>query len=132
MYKNEIVEALGKDKVVEKIAAHYNTPYREDLCQYIYLYMLETMDEERLNDLYQTGRIKQFIAGMIYKQIFSTKSNHYKENVRKIESINKENKDGKPYEETLVYDDTDYNSVTKEVDDFLNTLNDMEKQMVRL
>ena len=133
MSKYDIVEALGKDKVVEKIAKHFNTPNRDDLCQYIYLYMLETMDEEKLIQLYLDGHIKQFISGMIYKQIFSKHTYHYRENVRKLgDSISKETRDGEMYEETLIFEDKPYEDREKEIDDFLETLNDKEKEMLWL
>ena len=128
--KYEIVDILGRNKEVEKIARHFNTPNRDDLSQYIYLYMLETMDEEKLNNLYQNNNIRQFISGMIYKQIFSTHTHHYRENVKKFASINKESRDGNSYEETIPYDDSIPHELEDEVDEYLDTLSDRDRQIL--
>lgn len=45
--KYDVVEALAKDRVVEKIAKRFRTEYKEDLIQYIYLYLLTQVDEDR-------------------------------------------------------------------------------------
>ena len=83
MSKNEIVNKLAKERVVEKIARHYNTPYRSDLCQYVYYWLLTKADEDMLNELYCNGQINQYISGIICRQIFSSSSHHFKENVKK-------------------------------------------------
>ena len=133
MSKYDIVEAIARNKTVEKIARHYNTPYRDDLCQYIYYWLLTKTDEDMLNELYCNGQIKQFIAGIIYRQIFSDHSHHYRQNAKRIgEPIVKTNKNGDTYEETLVYDDTPPHEIEDEVDDYLNSLPEMEKEIMWL
>ena len=133
MSKYDIVEAIARKKTVEKIAKHYNTPYRDDLCQYIYYWLLTKADEDMLNELYCNGQIKQFIAGIIYRQIFSDHSHHYLQNVKRIgEPIVKTNRNGDTYEETLVYDDTPPHQLQDEVDDYLNSLPEMEKEIIWL
>lgn len=131
MSKYEIVEVLGRNKTVEKIARHYKTPYREDLCQYIYYWLLTKTDENMLNELYKNGQINQYISGIIYRQIFSDHSHHYCQNVKRIgEPIIKQNKDGETYEETLVYDDTQLHQLEDEVDNYLNSLSEMDKEIM--
>ena len=133
MNKYEIVNELTKNKTVEKIARHYKTPYREDLCQYIYYWLLTKTDENMLNELYSNGQIKQYISGIVYRQIFSDHSHHYCQNVKRIgEPIIKQNKDGDTYEETLIYDDTQPHQLQDEVVKFLNTLPEVEKEIAWL
>ena len=133
MNKYEIVNELAKNKTVEKIARHYKTPYREDLCQYIYYWLLTKTDENMLNELYSNGQIKQYISGIVYRQIFSGHSHHYCQNVKRIgEPIIKQNKDGDTYEETLIYDDTQPHQLQDEVVEFLNTLPEVEKEIAWL
>ena len=133
MNKYEIVNELAKNKTVEKIARHYKTPYREDLCQYIYYWLLTKTDKNMLNELYSNGQIKQYISGIVYRQIFSDHSHHYCQNVKRIgEPIIKQNKDGDTYEETLIYDDTQPHQLQDEVVEFLNTLPEVEKEIAWL
>ena len=133
MNAKEIVNELAKNKIVEKIARHYKTPYREDLCQYIYYWLLTKTDENMLNELYSNGQIKQYISGIVYRQIFSDHSHHYCQNVKRIgEPIIKQNKDGDTYEETLIYDDTQPHQLQDEVVEFLNTLPEVEKEIAWL
>ena len=131
MSKHDIVEVLGRNKTVEKIVRHYKTPYREDLCQYIYYWLLTKTDENMLNELYSNGQINQYISGIVYRQIFSGHSHHYCQNVKRIgEPIIKQNKDGDTYEETLTYDDTQPHQLEDEVDDYLNSLPEMDKEIL--
>lgn len=131
--KYDIVKELGEKRIVEKIAKHYNTPYREDLCQYVYYWLLTKADEDMLNELYSENKIKQYIAGIICRQIFSNTSQHYKQNVKKQTiPIEKENRNGDKYEETLVYDDTPPHQLEDEVDAYIDTLPEMEKEIIWL
>ena len=133
MNKYEIVEILAKNKTVEKIARHYKTPYREDLCQYIYYWLLTKTDENMLNELYCNGRINQYITGIVYRQIFSDHSHHYCQNVKRIgEPIIKQNKDGETYEEILIHDDNQPHELEDEVDNYLNSLTEIEKEILLL
>lgn len=133
MNAKQIVCELAKNKIVEKIARHYKTPHRDDLCQYIYYWLLTKTDENMLNELYSNGQIKQYISGIVYRQIFSDHSHHYCQNVKRIgEPIIKQNKDGDTYEETLIYDDTQPHQLQDEVDEFLNALPEVEKEIAWL
>lgn len=131
MNAKEIVNELAKNKTVEKIARHYKTPHRDDLCQYIYYWLLTKTDENMLNELYSNGHINQYITGIVYRQIFSDHSHHYCQNVKKIgEPIEKTNANGDAYEETLVYDDAQPHQSQDEVDNYLNSLTEMEKEIL--
>lgn len=131
MSKYDIVEVLARNKTVEKIARHYKTLYRDDLCQYIYYWLLTKTDENMLNELYSNGQINQYVSGIIYRQIFSGHSHHYCQNVKRIgEPIIKQNKDGDAYEQTLIYDDTQPHQLQDEVDNYLNSLPEMEKEIM--
>lgn len=131
MNKYEIINELAKNKTVEKIVRHYKTPYREDLCQYIYYWLLTKTDENMLNELYSNGRINQYICGIVYRQIFSDHSHHYCQNVKRIgEPIVRVNKDGETYEEILIHDDTPPHELENEVDNYLNSLTEIEKEIM--
>ena len=132
MSKYEIVNELAKNKTVEKMLTHFSTINKADLSQNIYLSLL-CKDENMLNELYSKGQIKQYITGIIYRQIFSDHSHHYCQNVKRIgEPIIKQNKDGETYEERLVYDDTKPHQLQDEVDDYLNSLTEMDKEILLL
>lgn len=131
MNKYEIVEVLARNKTVEKIVRHYKTPYRDDLCQYIYYWLLTKTDENMLNELYSNGQIKQYISGIVYRQIFSDHSHHYCQNIKRIgEPIIKQNKDGDTYEEILIHDDSQPHQLEDEVDEYLNSLPEMDKEIL--
>lgn len=131
MNKYEIIDELAQNKTVEKIVKHYKTPHRDDLCQYIYYWLLTKADENMLNELYNNGQINQYISGIVYKQIFSGHSHHYCQNVKRIgEPIVRVNKDGETYEETLVYDDSQPHQLEDEVDKYLNSLTEMDKEIM--
>lgn len=130
MTKYEIINELAKNKTVEKMLTHFSTINKADLSQNIYLSLL-CKDENMLNELYNNGQINQYISGIVYRQIFSDHSHHYCQNVKRIgEPIIKQNKDGDTYEETLIYDDTSPHQLQDEVDDYLNSLTEMEKEVL--
>ena len=131
MNKYEIVNELAKNKTVEKIVRRYKTPYRDDLSQYAYMWLIEKGDENLLNELYSQKKINQYISGLIYRQIHSKFSYHAQQNVKRIgEPIIKQNKDGEIYEETLIYDDTQPHQLQDEVDDYLNSLSELDKELL--
>ena len=133
MNAKEIINELAQNKTVEKIVRHYKTPYRDDLCQYAYMWLIEKGDENLLNELYSQKKINQYISGLVYRQIHSKFSYHTQQNVKRIgEPIIKQNKDGDTYEETLIYDDTQPHQLQDEVDEFLNTLTPIEKEIAWL
>lgn len=131
MNKYELINELAKNKTVEKIVRHYKTSYRDDLSQYAYMWLIEKGDENLLNELYSQKKINQYISGLIYRQIHSKFSYHAQQNVKRIgEPIVRVNKDGDIYEETLIYDDTPPHELENEVDNYLNSLTEMEKEIM--
>ena len=133
MSKYEIINELAKNKTVEKIVKHYKTPYRDDLSQYAYMWLIENGDENLLNELYSQKKINQYISGLVYRQIHSKFSYHAQQNVKRIgEPIEKTNANGDAYEEIIIYDDTQPHQLENEVDSYLNSLTEMDKEILLL
>ena len=133
MTKNEIVDYLARNKEVEKIANKFKTRYRDDLCQYIYLWLLTNADEAALFDAYINGTLNNYISGIVYRQVISRHSFHYRYNVKDLgESISSENGDGKTYEETLTYDNTVTHELEDKVDKVLDSLPEMDREIIWL
>lgn len=80
MTKAEIIEALARERRVEAMVmnvAHFHlTQDLKDLCQMVYMVLLE-YDEERLQDLWEKGQINFFLARIILNQYKSTSSPFY-------------------------------------------------------
>ena len=82
MTNNDIVDSLARECLVERIinrivGGKFVENY-QDLSQYIYIKLLE-MNNERLSLMYEQGKIRYYISGMVTRQIFSRNSNFYKE-----------------------------------------------------
>jgi hypothetical protein len=77
MTRNEIVETLAKSRrveaMVESICHHALTPDLQDLCQMVYLIILE-YDENKIQDLWENNEINFFLARIILNQYRSTRS----------------------------------------------------------
>lgn len=75
--RNEIVEYLAKERrveaMVENICHHALTADLRDLCQMVYLILLE-YDEDKIRDLWENGEINFFIARIIINQYRSSNS----------------------------------------------------------
>ena len=75
--KETIIESLAKDRrveaLVENIAHHSLTADLKDLCQMVYLILLE-YDESKLQDLWENDQINFFIARIILNQYRSSNS----------------------------------------------------------
>lgn len=75
--KETIIETLAKDRrveaLVENIAHHSLTADLKDLCQMVYLILLE-YDESKLQDLWENEHINFFIARIILNQYRSSNS----------------------------------------------------------
>lgn len=75
--KRTIIETLAKEKrveaLVENIAHHSLTADLNDLCQMVYLVLLE-YDEEKLRGLWDNGQINFFLARVIINQYRSSNS----------------------------------------------------------
>ncbi len=77
MKKEKIIETLAKEKrveaLVENIARQALTPELKDLCQMVYLILLE-YDEAKLRDLWENGQINFFLVRIIINQYRSSNS----------------------------------------------------------
>lgn len=75
--KETIIETLAKDRrveaLVENIAHHSLTDDLKDLCQMVYVILLE-YDESKLQDLWENEQINFFIARIILNQYRSSNS----------------------------------------------------------
>ena len=75
--KETIIDTLAKDRrveaLVENIAHHSLTADLKDLCQMVYLILLE-YDESKLQDLWENEQINFFIARIILNQYRSSNS----------------------------------------------------------
>lgn len=130
MNAKEIVNELAKNKIVEKLLSHFNTINKADLAQNIYLSLL-AKDDAFLTDLYTSGRMNYYIVGAIRNEVMSNTSIHSKEN-RKAGLIKGEVED--IYDSSKKYDmaNEDYESISDEVVEFLNTLPEPEKEIAWL
>lgn len=72
-----IIETLAKERrveaLVENIAHHSLTADLKDLCQMVYLVLLE-YDEDKLQDLWENNQINFFLARIIINQYRSSNS----------------------------------------------------------
>ena len=75
--KETIIETLANDRrveaLVENIAHHSLTADLKDLCQMVYVILLE-YDESKLQDLWENDQINFFIARIILNQYRSSNS----------------------------------------------------------
>lgn len=89
MTKNEIIEVMGKSRMVETILADmaYSQPEYDlqDLSQMIYVALLD-QPEERIQDLWNNNEMQYFIIGIIKRQLFSQTSPYYL-TIRKFRDI---------------------------------------------
>ena len=78
--KAEIIETLAKDKrveaMVENIAHHELTADLKDLCQMVYMVLLE-YEESKLQDLWENNEMDFFIARVIINQYRSYNSPYH-------------------------------------------------------
>ena len=75
--KETIIETLAKDRrveaLVENIAHHSLTADLKDLCQMVYMILLE-YDEVKLQDLWENDQMNFFLARIILNQYRSSNS----------------------------------------------------------
>lgn len=97
MGKKEIIEDLAKNKFVENVTKSYKmiTPYIEDLCQDIYMWLCEK-DEDKIVSLYEKGELDYFVRKMIKNNIcsktspFYTKYEKFRKNSNNIDDFENE------------------------------------------
>ena len=130
MNAKEIVCELAKNKTVEKLLSHFSTINKADLAQNIYMSLL-LKDDAFLTNLYTTNRLNYYLIGAIRNEVMSNTSIHSKEN-RKAGLIKGEVED--IYDSSKKYDmvNADYESISDEVDDYLNSLPEPEKEIAWL
>jgi hypothetical protein len=77
MEKNQIITEIARKQIVESMVkniAHQSlTPDLKDLCQMVYLILLE-YDEQKLQDLWQNNQMPYFLARIIINQFRSSNS----------------------------------------------------------
>ena len=81
MTKNEVVEKLAKERIVEQICSNIAKSTDcddtlKDLSQEIYLDLL-SKDEEKIVNLYETNQIRFFVVRMVTNNLFSKNSPYY-------------------------------------------------------
>ena len=85
MDRNGIVDALGRQRRVERVAQLYAERRLDDdlkdLCQIVYLHLLQ-MDEDKLRDLWDTGDIDFYLRRVIKTQLFGNRSDYEREVLR--------------------------------------------------
>lgn len=80
MTKNEVVNIIAKEKVVEQIVSNIaktNSDILNDLSQNIYIDLL-MKDDEKIVNLYETNQLRFFIVKMAKNNLFSKNSPFYK------------------------------------------------------
>ena len=79
MTKNEVVEKLAKERLVEQICSNISKSSDDllnDLVQEIYLDLLEK-DEDKIVKLYESNQIRFFVVRMVTNNLFSKNSPFY-------------------------------------------------------
>lgn len=74
----EIVSVVIEQGIVDKALRLYgvHTSHKEDLAQEVLLILLE-MDNERLNDIYDDGKLLHFVTKIVKNQWCSNTSTYY-------------------------------------------------------
>ena len=78
MTSGEIVTEVVRLGVIEHALNiyHVHTSHREDMIQEVAMILL-TIDERRLNDIYQAGKISHFVTRIVRNQWRSKTSSYY-------------------------------------------------------
>ena len=80
MTKNEVVNIIAKERMVEQICSNIaktNSDILNDLSQNIYIDLL-MKDDEKIVNLYETNQLRFFIVKMAKNNLFSKNSPFYK------------------------------------------------------
>jgi hypothetical protein len=74
----EIVSVVIEQGIVDKALRLYgvHTSHKEDLAQEVLLILLE-MDNERLNDIHEDGKLSHFVTKIVKNQWCSNTSTYY-------------------------------------------------------
>ena len=79
MTKNEIIEIIAKERLVEQICSNIaksSDDLLNDLVQEIYLDLLQK-DEDKIVKLYESNQIRFFVVRMVTNNLFSKNSPFY-------------------------------------------------------
>ena len=79
MTRNEIIEIIAKERLVEQIVSNIaksSDDLLNDLVQEIYLDLL-SKSEEKIVNLYETNQIRFFVVRMVTNNLFSKNSPFY-------------------------------------------------------
>ena len=81
MNKYEIVEQLARARKVEEMVSNILTDDLRDLCQMVYVYLLE-YDDDKIADLHEHNQMGFFIARIVINQ-FRSKHSPWHDLIRK-------------------------------------------------
>lgn len=90
MTKNEIIEIIAKEQMVEQICSNVaksSDDLLNDLVQEIYLDLLQK-DEDKIVKLYESNQMRYFITRMIINNIHSTNSPYWCKYKRFTQNMN--------------------------------------------
>lgn len=79
MTKNEVVNIIAKERLVETIVSNIaksSDDLLNDLSQEIYLDLLQK-DEDKIINLYETNQMRYFVVRMVTNNLFSKNSPYY-------------------------------------------------------
>ncbi|MBO7323643.1 MAG: sigma-70 family RNA polymerase sigma factor [Methanobrevibacter sp.] len=126
MDKNEIVEKWFREGVVQSIVKKASNGKKDakydDLISIVYLYLLEK-PEELIQQLYQNGQYRYFIARMVMLQLTSPRSNHYY-TIRRFSALSSEYDVNKP--------DNSDEEERKELEEVIELLPEDDKEWLKL
>lgn len=130
MTAKEIVDELAKERFLENLASKYDegTPYKEDLVQEMYIYLLEKVPEEKLVNLYERGELKWYLSTAVKWQIISNKS-YYRRSIRSC-GINGEVFSIDDNKTIDILDEE--NNINEKVQEFLSSLPEIERDCIML
>ena len=90
MSKNEVVNIIAKERLVEQIVSNIaksSDDLLNDLSQEIYLDLLQK-DEDKIINLYETNQMRYFITRMVINNIHSTNSPYWCKYKRFTQNMN--------------------------------------------
>lgn len=127
MSKNEIIEQIAKERFVEQIAQKYEVDLRDDLVQGVYLYLLK-MPEEKVVQLFANNELKYYIAATVRLQAISKDGYH----LRAIRRCGLPGQISNIYDNLDILDDDETINIDDVVDEYLNSIPEMEKDALEL
>lgn len=129
MKKYDIIKQMAENKSVEKLVDYFwKIRDKEDLSQYIYLWLLQ-MDDDRFMEIYNEGRINYYLVGLIRNQTISSTSYYIRMNsscgLSKANSVSEYN-DARGCIEEIKKP----HQFEDEVDAAINSLTEIEREII--